>query len=440
MQVLTINDKKVINAWCMFDWANSVYSLVITSAIFPTYYNNVTQSVGRGDVIDFFGIEIINSVLYSYALSFSFLVVAAILPLLSGIADYSGKKKLFMQIFTYVGAASCLTLFFFTGKNIELGIIASVTASIGYSGSLVFYNSFLPEITTEEKFDIVSAKGFSFGYIGSVFLLIANLVMIQFPEVFGIPEGSMAARISFLTVGLWWIGFSQITFYYLPDNVFNVKPEGRFLLSGYREVRKVWKSLDVLPNLKKFLTSFFFYNTGVQTVMYLAVLFGTKELALADHKLIMTILIIQLVAIAGSYIFARLSDFKGNKYSLTVMIIIWIGVCLGAYFTVNEYQFYLIAFVVGMVMGGIQALSRATYSKLIPENTIDHASYFSFYDVTYNVSIVVGTFAYGAIEHITGSMRNSTLALGFFFVIGLIFLNKVNVKRTSIKIEKERKI
>ncbi len=432
MTTTALNNKKVVNAWCMFDWANSVYSLVITSAIFPTYYSSVTKALDGSDMVNFFGMEVVNSVLYSYALSFSFLVVAAILPLLSGIADYSGKKKFFMGMFTYLGSFSCIGLFFFTGPNIELGIIFSVMASIGYSGSLVFYNSYLPEIVSSDRFDIVSAKGFSFGYIGSVLLLIVNLVMVQMPEMFGLGDGGFAARVSFLTVGLWWMGFAQISFYYLPSNPFNRKVTGEYLTKGYAEIRKVWRSLEGLPDLKKFLTSFFFYNTGVQTVMYLAVLFGTKELALEDSKLILSVLVIQLVAIGGSYLFAKVSEARGNKYSLSTMIVIWVLICVAAYFTVNEYQFYGLAFVVGMVMGGIQALSRATYSKLIPDSTIDHASYFSFYDVTYNVSIVVGTFSYGAIEHLTGSMRNSALALGIFFILGFYFLRKVTIMNKQV--------
>ena len=427
MNKALLNNPKVINAWCMFDWANSVYSLVITSAIFPVFYNSATEAAFGGETVNFFGYQIVNSVLYSYALSFSFLIVAAILPLLSGIADYGGLKKGFMRFFTMMGGISCLTLYFFTGSNLELGILSSITASIGFSGSLVFYNSYLPEIATEDKFDRVSARGFSFGYIGGVVLLVINLLMIEFYDSFGLADSSVAARFSFLTVGLWWIGFSQITFYYLPKNIHGKKPAGHFLVSGYRELVMVWKSLVHLPNLKRFLFSFFFYNMGVQTVMYLAVLFGTKELGLDDSKLIMSVLIIQLVAIMGSYLFAFVSEKKGNKFSLSLMIIIWVLICIAAYYTATEYHFYALAFFVGMVMGGIQSLSRATYSKLIPENTVDTASYFSFFDVTYNISIVLGTFAYGAIEQLTGSMRNSTLAIGIFFLIGIAILSKVNI-------------
>jgi len=406
----------------MYDWANSVYSLVITTAIFPTYYNSITSAKNGSDIVDFFGFKVINSVLYSYSLSCSFLIVALILPLLSGIADYSGRKKLFMKIFAYTGAVSCALLYFFDGTNVELAIIASVMASIGYSASLVFYDAFLPEITTLDRFDNISARGYSLGYIGSVILLIVNLVMIIKYETFGFESEAAATRLSFLMVGLWWIGFSQITFARLKDNVFNRKVTGSVLTEGYKELQKVWGSLKQMRVMKLFLLAFFFYNTGVQTIMYLATLFGSKELKLETDELIMVMLIIQLVAIGGAYLFAYLSKLKGNKLSLQVMVIIWIVVCFSAYFVYSANEFYALAFVVGLVMGGIQSLSRATFAKLIPENSIDHASYFSFYDVTYNISIVVGTFTYGLINQITGSMRDSALALMLFFIVGLGFL------------------
>lgn len=425
---MELNNRKTINGWCMYDWANSVYSLVITSAIFPVYYNSVTTADGGGDKVDFFGLEIVNSVLYAYSLSFSFLFVAAILPLLSGIADYSGRKKLFMKCFMYLGAAACLGLYLFDGpEDVEWAIICSVLASIGYSGSLVFYDAFLPEIVTEDRFDKTSAKGYAFGYIGSVLLLVINLVMIEYHELFGFEEGQTAVRFSFLLVGAWWILFSQITFSRVPDNVYNQQPKGNIFTEGYKEVGKVWKSLKGLRVMKLFLVAFFFYNMGVQTVMYMAATFGSKELKLEDGKLIMTVLLINIVAIFGAYLFAYISKIRGNKTSLLIMVFIWILICLGAYFVYNEYEFYVLAFVVGLVMGGIQSLSRATYAKLIPRGSIDHASYFSFYDVTYNISIVVGTIAYGLIDQITGDMRNSTLALMLFFMVGMGFLLLIRV-------------
>ncbi|TVP50103.1 MAG: MFS transporter [Mongoliibacter sp.] len=431
MRNVTTEVKKVQGAWAMYDWANSVYSLVITSTIFPVYFNSVTKSEDRGDIALFFGYEIVNTVLYSYSISFSFLVIALISPLLSGIADTGGKKLTFMKFFAYLGSVSCMGLFFFDGDNLEYGILCAVLASIGYAGSIVFYNAYLPEIASEEEYDLLSAKGFALGYVGSVILLVLNLLMIEFSGSFGLVDGGEAARWSFLITGIWWLGFSQIPFSYLPDNPYNKKVERALLFKGYQEIKKVFFVVMDTSVMNRFLAAFLFYSMGVQTVMYLAASFGDKELGLPGDKLIITILIIQLVAIVGSYLFAYVSKKFGNRNSLVIMVFIWILICGAAYFVMNEYQFYALAFVVGMVMGGIQSLSRSTYSKLIPEDTTDHASYFSFYDVTEKIAIVLGTLSYGLIEQITGSMRNSSLALGFFFMVGFGFLLLVRIPRKN---------
>jgi UMF1 family MFS transporter len=223
------------------------------------------------------------------------------------------------------------------------------------------------------------------------------------------------------------MGFSIITFIRLPDNPYNRIASGNIFTKGYEEILKVYHSLADLKNLKRYLLSFFFYNMGVQTVMYLAASFGSKELQMESENLIGIVLIIQIVAIFGAYFFAGLSGRKGNRFSLMVMIMIWIGICLAAYYVQTTPQFFALAFVVGLVMGGIQSLSRATYAKLIPENSIDHASYFSFYDVAYYISTVIGTFVYGFLEQFTGSMRSSTLALMLFFIIGLILMLGVKI-------------
>jgi len=428
------NNKKIINAWCLYDWSNSVYSLVITSAIFPIYFQNITslrdvagQTVK--DTVNFFGFEIINSVLYSYSLSFSFLLIAIISPILSSIADYSGSKKLFMRIFCYTGAFSCCALYFFTENTLEFSMVMFVLASIGFSGSIVFYNAYLPEIATEDRLDSISAKGFALGYTGSVILLIFNLSMILFPSVYGLDSVEMATRISFLTVGIWWFGFASYSFHYLPANVYNKKPEGQYFLNGFRELAIVIKELKKQKLLKTFLLAFFFYNMGVQTVLYLATIFGDKELGLSSELLIATILILQLVAVAGSFLFSFLSGKIGNIYSLMISICFWIVVSLLAYFITTAVEFIFVAGLVGLTMGGIQALSRSTYAKIIPEDTTDHASYFSFYDVSEKVSIVIGTFFYGLINQITGNMRVSSIVLSLFFITGLIFLNRIPSKK-----------
>ncbi len=423
-QLSPIEKKRVINAWAFYDWANSVYNLTITSTIFPIYWTAVTLANGSSRV-SFFGYELENTVLYSFALSFAFLVVALLSPILSGIADYNGSKKRFMQTFCFIGSVSCSALFFFNKTNIEFGIIAFALGTIGWAGSLVFYNSYLPEIATEEEQDKVSAKGFALGYVGSSLLLIVNLIVILFPESFGIPkDSSLPARIAFLAVGIWWFGFAQYTFYFMPKSKTSIRIKPDILFKGYKELAGVWNQLKEHKNLKAFLFAFFFFTTGIQTVMYVATLFGSKELKLESGQLIATILIIQFVAIGGAYLFAYLSKKLGNIKALLIALVIWIVICISAYFVVNANQFYLLALSVGIVMGGSQSLSRSTYSKLLPE-TKDTTSFFSFYDTTEKVAIVLGTASYGIIEELTGSMRNSVFSLGAFFILGFLLLSRL---------------
>jgi MFS transporter, UMF1 family len=435
--VIIKGDKKIINGWAMYDWANSAYSLVITSAIFPIYFHSVSAS-GGSEYVNFLGITFNSASLLTYTISAAFLVIAILNPILSSIADYSGKKKAFMFFFSTLGAASCVALFFFDSiSTLWLGIFGSILAAIGYAGSIVFYNAFLPEIAEPEDQDKVSAKGFAMGYIGSSLLLIFSLTMILFPQWYGNISNGFASRLAFLLVGIWWFAFAQIAFNRLPDNPYNVKPTARYIWNGYRELRKVWFELKQTSRLKSFLLSFFFYNMGVQTVMYVATIFGDSELKLDTSILIAIVLIIQFVAIGGAYLFSNLSKKFGNIQALIIAIFIWILICIGAYFCdkrfgVNEQtMFMILAAVVGMVMGGIQALSRSTYSKLLPE-TMDHASYFSFYDVCDKFGTVLGTFAFGLINELTGSMRNSILVLGCFFVIGIILLLRLRKNVVAI--------
>ncbi len=423
-------NKKIINGWALYDWANSVYSLVIISAIFPIYYNSITSSETT-DIVHFLGFSLKNTALYSYALSFSYLMIAFMSPVLSSIADFCGNKKSFMKFFSTLGAISCAFLFFFDSPDkLWLAITCFVLAGIGFSGSIVFYNAYLPEIAEPKDQDRVSAKGFAMGYIGSSLLLIFNLSMILAPQFYGNISAGLASRISFLTVGIWWFSFAQITFSRLPDTI-GKKISSDILFKGYEELRKVWNELKYTPNLKRFLLSFFFYNMGVQTVMYVAALFGDKELKMESGALIITILIIQFVAIAGAFLFSYLSKLKGNIKALSIAIVIWIVICICAYFVYTSKEFFALAFAVGMVMGGIQSLSRSTYSKLLPE-TKDHASFFSFYDVCDKLGIVIGTATYGLIEELTGSMRNSIVALITFFVIGLLFLSRIKTNNSLI--------
>jgi UMF1 family MFS transporter len=428
---MLLDDKKTIRAWTYYDWANSAYSLIITSAIFPAYYSAIVpEKVMIG------GVTYLRSSLASFSISFSFLFIAFLSPILSSIADSRGNKKSFMRFFCYLGASACAAMFFFQkdnngDANILYGLVCSVIASIGYCGSIVFYNAFLPEIASKQNQDAVSAKGFSMGYIGSVLLMLICFAFILLNDQMHLNLGSLPARISFLMVGIWWFAFAQIPFNTLKE----VKKEKShhtlvILKQGYAELNKVWNELKHYPTLKKFLASFFFYNMGVQTVMYMATYFASDELKMETTQLLAVVLVIQLVAIGGAWLFAKISQFAGNKISLLLLIICWICICFAAFVIQTVFQFFILAFAVGMVMGGIQSLSRSTYSKLLPL-TNDTASYFSFYDVCDKLGIVIGTLSFGLISLMMGGMRNSALGLSVYFILGLLLMLPIPKKAFS---------
>lgn len=413
------NDKKTIRAWAMFDWSNSAYNLVITSTIFPAYYTIITTTEENGDKVSFFGWTFVNTALFNYALSVAYLIMALLLPFLSSSADFHGNKKTFMKAFTYVGSLACMLLFFFRPETLELGVICSAIAAMGYIGGVMFSNSYLPEIATVDQQDRVSAQGFAYGYVGSVLLQIICFVFVLKPEWFGISDPSFPPRLSFLLVGLWWILFSQIPFAKLPTGS-GIK-QGRKPKNGYQELIQVFREIRNMAVLKRFLLAFFFYSVGVQTIMLVAASFGEKELHLGTDNLIIIILIIQIVAIGGAYLMSSLGRKVGNIPVLILVVCVWIAICISAYFISSAQQFYVLAVVVGLVMGGIQSLSRSTYSKFLPENTPDTASFFSFYDVTEKLAIVLGLASFAFIEE-QSNIRNSALALSVFFFAGLLVL------------------
>ena len=427
--MLEKNNKRLINAWTSFDWSNSVYNLIITTAIFPIYYLNTTQEAFGGEMVQFFGITIKNSVLFSYAISFSFFVIVFLSPILSGIADYSGLKKRFMQFFTYLGSLSCIGLYFFTGQNIEYGITLSVLASIGYAGSLVFYNGFLPEVASNDIMDKVSAKGFAMGYIGSIILFIINLVLYQQFSAFGFENGGSATRFGFILVGLWWMGFAQISFYYLKDRATGNPINKDIISHGLKELKKVFVAVRHKIVIRRFLISFFLFSMGVQTVMLLSPLFANKEINMEANEMIYVVLILQVLAIGGAYFFAWISKLRGNGFAISCTLLIWIIICIGGYYVKDKLTFYSLASFLGFVMGGIQSISRSTYSKLIPVEALDTASYFSLYDITEKLAIVIGSLSYGLIDQITGSMRNSMAFMSVFFLGGFVVLQLANLKK-----------
>ena len=435
--VLLKGSKKLLNAWAFYDWANSVYSLVIASAIFPIFYGALFRIAGI-EKVAVFGGEIARAPLISYTTSAAFLFIALITPLISGIADYLGNKKDFMKFFCYMGGLACIGLYWFSLENIELGLVCYFFGLVGFWVSFAINNSYLPDIAYVEQQDRISAKGYSLGYIGSVLLLLFNLAMVMQPEVFGIQDSAAEAaeikamKYSFASVGIWWILFSQYTFYHLPKGNKRSGPRSRVLLNGFRELQSVWEQLKEETRLKRYLLAFFVYSMAVQTIMLIAAYFGEEEIGWGSDTerttgLIVSILVIQVVAIFGATLTARASRAFGNVKTLVVLNILWLAICIYAYFLISPIQFYIAAGGVGLVMGGIQALSRSTYSKFLPETT-DTTSFFSFYDVAEKIGIVIGTLLYGLVAQFTGSMRNATIFLGFFFIMGAVLLLRVKKK------------
>ncbi|WP_425237826.1 MFS transporter [Ulvibacterium sp.] len=428
-------NRKLLNAWAFYDWANSVYSLVIASAIFPIFYGALFR-VAEVEKVSVFGGEIARAPLISYITSAAFLFIAIITPLLSGIADYLGNKKVFMKFFCYLGGLSCIGLYWFSLESIYLGLGCYFFGLVGFWVSFAINNSYLPDIAFPEQQDRISAKGFSMGYIGSVILLLFNLAMVMKPDLFGIQDSVgeaaelKAMKYSFVSVGIWWIAFAQYTFFHLPKGYKKEGERTNIILNGFRELKGVWHQLGNETKLKRYLGAFFVYSMAVQTVMLIATYFGEEEINWGSDGerttgLITSILVIQIVAVLGATLTARASKAFGNIPTLIVINLLWVSICIYAYFLITPMDFYIAAGCVGMVMGGIQALSRSTYSKFIPETT-DTTSFFSFYDVAEKIGIVIGTFLYGFVAQFTGSMRNSTIFLGLFFLIGMFLLTRVN--------------
>ncbi|HEY8897153.1 MAG TPA: MFS transporter [Niastella sp.] len=420
-------NNKTITAWCWYDWANSSYSLVITSAIFPSYFLSLSDHSGRGDA---WWQKIGNSVLYAYMYSFASLVLLFLSPLFGSIADYAGRKKFFMSLFSYIGAISCVLLFFSTADQMALTCTLFIVSSICYSLGVVFYNAYIPEIASPDQFDTVSAKGFAWGYFGGMVALVISLLMIQFAEKVGFTNEQVQqlvpVRVSFIFIGVWWLVFARYSLKGLPPDGRHKKINTKAILQSYSRIVEAFRRARGHKVISIFLLAFFFYDMGVTTVMGMSSVFATKTLHLTTAHLIGVILILQLVAIIGSYLFVIVAKKFNNLVSVKSAVLLWVVVCIIGYLVQNITQFYIMAVLVGLVMGGTQALSRSAFAALIQGEQDEYATYFSLYDVLDKMGVVLGTFLFGWIEYLTGSMRASVATLSIFFIIGFIFLQLIN--------------
>jgi len=419
------SDSKTQWGWAMYDWANSSYSLVISTAIFPIYYAAVMDGAGKMN-FPFFGGDISTTAAYTFVVAAAFLTISLITPYLSALSEISGKKKSFMRAFIYCGSMACAGMFFFTESIMWWGLLSPYLASLCFSGSLVFYNSYLPEIAKIEDQDSLSARGFALGYLGSSLVLIASLVFIQNPDWLGISDVALVTRLSFVFVGIWWLCWGEFALYRLPQGVsILVEKNKGYVRESYLRLFLVFKEFNKINGLNRFLLGFFFASAGVQTVILIASLFGTKVLGLDSSSLILTILLIQFVAILGSWLFAKLSETYGNIRSLILASALWVVICVLAFFVNSELQFYLLGASVGLVMGGLQSLGRSTFSKMLPLED-EHVTYFSFFDIAEKLATVLGMVAVGWVETVTGDLRLSPLVLSVFFLIAMFLWFGVN--------------
>jgi MFS transporter, UMF1 family len=419
---IKVNDPKTMNGWAYFDCANSAHSLVIATAVFPPYFDAIAPKT-----IQILGQNISSSAMMAFAITLSYGIMAFFSPPLSGIADYGGKRKFFMRIFTYIGALSCIAMYFMEKpEEWFIGWLMYVLAMIGYAGGVVFNNSYLPLIATPDKFDSLSARGFTYGYLGATLLLVVNLAMILMYDKLGFPDASIPTRLAFVMVGVWWLAFANITFKRMPPDNNTPLSKGVFW-KGFGEIVKVWNTVKTNRNLKRYLASFFFFDAGVQTTIFLATTFATKVLGFKTENLITVVLVIQLLGALGAWGFAKVSERYGNKRAISILLACWIGICLSAYFIENQQPFYALAACVGSVMGGIQSLARSTYAKLMPAGTKDTTSFYSFYDLTDKLAVVMGTFVFGSIDQLIG-LRYSVVAMALLFLIGFLILMTVDLK------------
>jgi len=419
------SDSKTQWGWAMYDWANSSYSLVISTAIFPIYYAAVMDGAGKMN-FPFFGGDISTTAAYTFVVAAAFLTISLITPYLSALSEISGKKKSFMRAFIYCGSMACAGMFFFTESIMWWGLLSPYLASLCFSGSLVFYNSYLPEIAKIEDQDSLSARGFALGYLGSSLVLIASLVFIQNPDWLGISDVALVTRLSFVFVGIWWLCWGEFALYRLPQGVsILVEKNKGYVRESYLRLFLVFKEFNKINGLNRFLLGFFFASAGVQTVILIASLFGTKVLGLDSSSLILTILLIQFVAILGSWLFAKLSETYGNIRSLILASALWVVICVLAFFVNSELQFYLLGASVGLVMGGLQSLGRSTFSKMLPLED-EHVTYFSFFDIAEKLATVLGMVAVGWVETVTGDLRLSPIVLSVFFLIAMFLWFGVN--------------
>ncbi len=435
-----MNDRREIFGWAMYDWANSAFSTTIGTVFLGPYVASLArtaaETAGTANV-SFLGIPVAPDSFLPYCISFSVGMQVLFLPILGAIADYSHLRKTMMRIFATLGAVATILMFFVTGGLWWLGGVLFIAANLAFGAALVFYNAYLPDIASEDERDRVSSYGWAMGYMGGGILLALNLAFFTFAEDLGVP-GDLAVRINLASAGIWWIGFSFLTWGRLrPRHAARQLPAGDTYISiGFKQLRKTFSEVKHFPETLKFLIAYFLYNDGIQTVIAVASTFAAAPLIqggleLKQSTLIAVILMIQFVAFFGALFWGKLAGWIGAKQSVVVSLVIWSGVVIYAYGGLKgptaTAQFFILGIFIALVMGGSQAISRSLFAQMIPNGK--EAEFFSFYEISERGTSWIGPLVFGLANQMFGNLRIAILSLIFFFVMGLILLPFVNVSK-----------
>lgn len=405
----------------MYDWANSAFATVVLSAVLPVYFVSLVPPDGAE--ITFFGLSrtFRATSLWGYAVSCSMLIVAVTSPYLGNLADRWRTHRKFLAVYCLIGSLCTCLLFFATPGRYLLAAILFIIANIGFAGGNVFYNAFLPKLAKSDELDRLSSLGFAYGYIGGGIALLLVFGLIQGFSFFGFIDKGSASRVGFLFTGLWWIFFAIPAYRYVRIPAESIMVD-RFH-HGIRGYFRIFAEIKKHPTLLLFLIAFLFYNDGIQTIIVVAAIFAREELALSQGTILSCFLMIQFVAMPGTLLFGRLAESYGAKRSLYLALILFIMVTVYAYFMSAAWEFWLLGFIIAIILGGSQAVSRSFFSGLMPEGK--HAEFFGFYAISAKFASVFGPMLFALIIDMTGSARLAILALTFFFVTGILLLTRV---------------
>ncbi|MDY7076635.1 MAG: MFS transporter [Chloroflexota bacterium] len=418
---------KIVNAWCMYDWANSAYATTVMAAMLPPYFSSVAQEAG------FTGAQA--SSMWGYVTSLTMLIIAITSPILGAIADYTGSKKKFLFGFFIVAIAFTSLLVFIGTGDWLLCLIFFALAGIGNAGANVFYDSLLPHVAKSDEIDQVSAKGYALGYLGGGLLLILNLLMFTYPGWFGIPSENWGVRLSFLSVGLWWAVFSIPLFRHVkePPRSSDYEATVNPIRAGFQRLGHTFRDLRRYKQLLLFLVAFWLYADGIGTIMKMATIYGT-EIGIGMTDLVGALLLTQFVGVPFTFLFGWLARRLGTKRSIFLALSVYVLVSLGGYFMAEAWHFWLLAFMVGLVQGGSQALSRSLFGSMTPKAR--SAEFFGFFDISSKFAGIAGPLLFGVVGQLTGTSRLSIASLVVFFVVGMLLLRLVD-EEEGIRVAEE---